>query len=86
MHWREYEDCKQILKLSLNLTRTLERPERQWPLPLVRQRPQTFLYGQSGTGRLSFRLRRLQRNAKHPAIYDSLRFYMEFRCRGCSLK
>ena len=32
-----------------------------------------FPYGQSGTGRLSFRLRRLQRNAKHPAIYDSLR-------------
>src|SRR5574344_2211893 len=31
-----------------------------------------FPYGQSGTGRLSFRLRRLQRNAKHPAIYDSL--------------
>ena len=50
-----------------------KRPERQWPLPLTRQRPQTFLYGQSGTGRLSFRLRRLQRNAKHPAIYDSLR-------------
>ena len=32
-----------------------------------------FPYGRSGTGRLSFRLRRLQRNAKHPAIYDSLR-------------
>ena len=32
-----------------------------------------FPYGQSGTGRLSLRLRRLQRNAKHPAIYDSLR-------------
>ena len=32
-----------------------------------------FPYGQRGTGRLSFRLRRLQRNAKHPAIYDSLR-------------
>ena len=32
-----------------------------------------FPDGQSGTGRLSFRLRRLQRNAKHPAIYDSLR-------------
>ena len=32
-----------------------------------------FPYGQSGTGKLSFRLRRLQRNAKHPAIYDSLR-------------
>ena len=32
-----------------------------------------FPNGQSGTGRLSFRLRRLQRNAKHPAIYDSLR-------------
>ena len=32
-----------------------------------------FPYGQIGTGRLSFRLRRLQRNAKHPAIYDSLR-------------
>ena len=32
-----------------------------------------FPYGQSGTGRLSFRLRRLQRNAKHPAFYDSLR-------------
>lgn len=32
-----------------------------------------FPYGQSGTGRLSFRFRRLQRNAKHPAIYDSLR-------------
>ena len=34
-----------------------------------------FPYGQSGTGRLSFRLGRLLRNAKHPAIYDSLRFY-----------
>ena len=32
-----------------------------------------FPDGQIGTGRLSFRLRRLQRNAKHPAIYDSLR-------------
>ena len=32
-----------------------------------------FPYGQSGTGRLSFRLRRLQRNAKHPGLYDSLR-------------
>ena len=32
-----------------------------------------FPHGRSGTGRLSFRLRRLQRNAKHPAIYDSLR-------------
>ncbi|MEF2578190.1 MAG: hypothetical protein U0M54_09645 [Bacteroidales bacterium] len=32
-----------------------------------------FPYGQSGTGRLTFRLRRLHRNAKHPAIYDSLR-------------
>ena len=32
-----------------------------------------FPNGQSGTGRLPFRLRRLQRNAKHPAIYDSLR-------------
>ena len=29
-----------------------------------------FPNGQSGTGRLSFRLRKLQRNAKHPAIYD----------------
>ena len=32
-----------------------------------------FPNGQSGTGRLSFRLHRLQRNAKHPAFYDSLR-------------
>ena len=32
-----------------------------------------FPNGQSGTGRLSFRLRRLQWNAKHPVIYDSLR-------------
>ena len=32
-----------------------------------------FPNGQSGTGRLSFRLRKLQRNAKHPAFYDSLR-------------
>ena len=32
-----------------------------------------FSYRQSGTGRLSFRLRRLQRNAKPPVIYDSLR-------------
>ena len=32
-----------------------------------------FSKGQSGTGKLSFRIRRLQRNAKHPAIYDSLR-------------
>ena len=32
-----------------------------------------FSYRQSGTGRLSFRLRMLLRNAKHPAIYDSLR-------------
>ena len=36
-----------------------------------------FPYGQSGTGRLSFRLRRLQRNAKHPAVYDSLRSVKE---------
>lgn len=32
-----------------------------------------FPYGKSGTGRLSFRLRRLLRNAKHPAISCSLR-------------
>ena len=32
-----------------------------------------FPNGQSGTERLSFRLRKLQRNAKHPDIYDSLR-------------
>ena len=32
---------------------------------------------QIGTGRLSFRLRRLLRNAKHPAIYDSLRSVKE---------
>lgn len=32
-----------------------------------------FPNGQSGTGRLSFLLRKLQRNAKHPAIYDSIR-------------
>ena len=50
-----------------------KRPERQCPLPLARQRPQTFLFGQSGTGRLSFRFRKLLRHAKHPAIYDSLR-------------
>ena len=36
-----------------------------------------FPDGQSGTGRLSFRLRRLQRNAKPPAIYDSLRSVKE---------
>ena len=46
-HGRDYEDCKQFLKLSLNLTHTLERPERQWPLPLARQRPQTFLMGRA---------------------------------------
>ena len=28
-----------------------KRPERQWPLPLARQRPQTFLFGQSGIRR-----------------------------------
>ena len=28
-----------------------KRPERQWPLPLTRQSPQTFLYGQSGIRR-----------------------------------
>lgn len=32
-----------------------------------------FPYGQSGTGRLSFRLRRLQRNAKPPGYQCSLR-------------
>ena len=32
-----------------------------------------FPNGQSGTGRLSFRLRRLQRNAKHPDCQCSLR-------------
>ena len=47
-----------------------KRPERQWPLPLTRQRPQTFLYGQSGTGRLSFRLRKLQTSASKQAIVD----------------
>ena len=31
-----------------------KRPERQWPLPKDRQRPQTFLYGQSGTRRCRF--------------------------------
>ena len=44
---RDYEDCKQFLKLSLNLTHTLERPERQWPLPLARQSPQTFPMGRA---------------------------------------
>ena len=33
-----------------------QRPERLRPLPKDRQRPQTFLFGQSCTGRLSFRL------------------------------
>ena len=28
-----------------------KRPERQWSLPLTRQSPQTFLYGQSGIRR-----------------------------------
>ena len=46
-HGRDYEDCKQFLKLSLNLTHTLERPERQWPLPLARQSPQTFPMGRA---------------------------------------
>ena len=36
-----------------------------------------FPHGQSGTGRLSFRLRRLQRNAKHPACLCSLRSVKE---------
>ena len=36
-----------------------------------------FPYGQSGTGKLSFRLRRLQRNAKHPACLCSLRSVKE---------
>ena len=36
-----------------------------------------FHHGQSGTGRLSFRLRRLQRNAKHPACLCSLRSVKE---------
>ena len=29
----------------------MTRPERQWPLPKDRQRPQTFLFGQSGIRR-----------------------------------
>ena len=44
---RDYEDCKQFLKLSLNLTHTLERPERQWPLPKDRQCPQPFPMGRA---------------------------------------
>ena len=59
-----------------NARQDFRRPSRQKTCP----------DGQSGTGRLSFRLRKLQRNAKHPACQCSLRFYMEFRCRGCSLK
>ena len=31
-----------------------KRPERQWSLPLTRQSPQTFLYGQSGIRRCRF--------------------------------
>ena len=50
-HGRDYEDCKQFLKLSLNLTRTLKRPERLRPLPKDRHCPQTFLFGQSGIRR-----------------------------------
>ena len=38
---------------------------------------QAFPHAQSGTGRLSFRLRRLQRNAKHPACLCSLRSVKE---------
>ena len=42
-------------------------------------------YGQSGTERLSFRLRRLQRNAKHPACLCSLRSILKKRCRDSGL-
>ena len=62
----------------------MERPKSvtTWLLSDSRQTPGKTFIGkplkdlpneQSGTGRLSFRLRRLQRNAKHQAIYDSLR-------------
>ena len=74
MHWREYEDCKQILKLSLNQTRTLERPERQWPLPLARQSPQTFPDGQSGIRQPVFaRSAILSKPASRMLSYERLR-------------
>ena len=58
----------------------MKRPERQWPLPKYRQRPQTFLFGQSGirqavfvwltiqpkpASRMLF-LKRLRRRGSHP--------------------
>ena len=55
---------------SLQMLHLNTRPERQWPLPKDRHGPQTFLFGQSGTGRLSFRLRRLQTRAAKQAIVD----------------
>lgn len=38
-------------------------------------------YGQRGTGRLSFHLRKLQRNAKPPDFLCSLRSILKKRCR-----
>ena len=75
-----FQGCQEFIGSSMSakpppkspqlLPQLNKRPERQWPLPLTRQRPQTFLYGQSGTGRLSFRLRKLQTSASKQAIVD----------------
>ena len=58
----------------------IKRPERQWPLPLARQRPQTFLFGRSGIRQAVFvwssiqpkpasrmlSMKRLRRSGTHP--------------------
>ena len=68
-HRREYEDCKQILKLSLNPSHTLKRPARLQP-----DKPSEDLpYGQSGIRRLSACIRYTPAFCQSSSIDNSLR-------------
>ena len=67
-HWREYEDCKQILKLSLKPT------HKQTPGKTSASKPSEDLpYGQSGIRRLSARIRCAPAFCQSSSIHNSLR-------------
>ena len=68
-HKREYEDCKQILKLSLNPTHTLKRPARLQPGKPSEDLPD----GQSGIRRLPACIRWAPAFCQSSSIHNSLR-------------
>ena len=68
-HRRDYEDCKQILTLSLIHTHTLKRPARLQPGESSEDLP----YGQSGIRRLSACIRYAPAFCQSSSIDNSLR-------------